>query len=135
MVSSPTLPDDQHPPPKLPESFLCLSISFDVAGKFPPPEVDPGLRYVGVLAPGVTVPEASVDKYHRPVLRKHNIRATGEVSAMNPEAETHAVKKGAHDELRSRVPASDPRHVPASPLFGKSVHFSQLSQLRQAPSR
>jgi hypothetical protein len=87
------LPHDDHAPPQCLEATRVCFVARDVPLKFPPPEGGSSLGHDCVLAPLVTVPEAPMDKDHRPPARKHNIRLSRQILAAQCEAKSPAMQQ------------------------------------------
>lgn len=56
------------------------------------------------------MPEATVNENHYLIARQDNIRPTGKVPTMQPEAIPESMEKRAHSDFRFRVRAADPAH-------------------------
>lgn len=92
-------PDCKHPPPQLPERRSDPSVASHVGGELGFPEGRIGARLRCARAALVSVPEATMHEYDRPVLSKHNVRSAGEGPDILPEPEPLAVKEGPHESF------------------------------------
>ena len=70
------------------------------------------LRDICKPAGVVSVPETSVDKDCRAVLREDNVRFPGEASGVQPEPVAHPVEQRPNQDLGLCVLRPDPGHVP-----------------------
>ena len=102
-------------PAKVAQSLFVALVSDNVARELVRPESDAGFGRVGVPAPVVSMPEASVNEYGQPMFREDQVGAAGKVLSIQAEAESQTVSDTADGTLGHRVPSSDPRHVFASP--------------------
>ena len=75
------------------------------------------------------VPETASDLHYRAVPGQHNIRPPGQIAAMQPEPESHAMKKTAYNNLWLGVFSLDPGHHCAAGLGIDDV--CQLGCLRR----
>lgn len=67
------------------------------------------------------MPEASMDLHCRPVPWEDDVRTSGQVAPMKPEAEAVGVQKAAHRHLRRGIFTPDPAHVQATLLRRKPI--------------
>ena len=121
-----TFPDGDDFPAEVFEFSLILPVIGNVALKFFVPEGFVGFGRSGVFAAFVSVPEAAVDKDHRPVFRQDDVRLAREAVDILPEAVACAVQHRADKHLGLRVLSFDLRHVPTAPLFCQMVGHFQL---------
>lgn len=68
----------------------------------------------GVSTAWVTMPEAAVHEHHGVMLRQHDVRGTGKVPSVQPEAVSELMKKTADPTLGRCVTATDCGHVSAA---------------------
>ena len=74
------------------------------------------LRDCGILAVGVTVPKATINKNNGFVFRKNDVRLTRQIFAVKSVTETLSKQELSHHNLRLGVFAFNVRHT-AFPLF------------------
>ena len=55
----------------------------------------------------MAVPETAMNKNHFAARGEHEIRATGQVSSMQPEAKAETVNKAAYDNFRLSIAAAN----------------------------
>jgi hypothetical protein len=87
-----------------------VSIPFSVTGYLCLPELLSGRGEFehGTIVP---VPKAAIDQDRGAETRKHQIRATGEVTTVQAKAETTKMQATAQDQLRLRILATNVAHV------------------------
>lgn len=79
----------------------------------------------------MAVPETPVNEHNHLLPRNDDIRAAGQVPAVEPESVAHRVKETTDDQLRAGVPRLDRPHVAGSLLGGEYVrHGSRHDGLR-----
>lgn len=78
------------------------------------------------------MPEASVYEDHFVLRPENQIRASGEVGSMEPEAEAHPMNDTSYDTFGLGIAASNPRHELGSFLCGQMVHLGYLCMLATA---
>ena len=98
--------------------ILCVSRLRSI--EFRCPVFLPALRHVTSPA-RMPMPEASVDKNNRTVLRQDNVWITGKVTAMKPESKTQLMKQRPYFDLWVGVFALDRPHQAAAVLWRQSV--------------
>lgn len=64
----------------------------------------------------MAVPEAPVHQHNALPLGQHDVRAPGQIVAVEPKAQSLPVQRAAHDELRRGIDASNAGHHPAARL-------------------
>ncbi len=74
----------------------------------------------------MTVPKASVDKNHGSVFRKHKIRPSRQIRAVNVKPKPQAMQRGSYRLFWLRILSLDARHHPAADFRcnGVSSHES-----------
>lgn len=72
-----TFPNDSHAPAKCTEYCCMAPVALDVSLKFFSPELFIGLGCGCVAAPLVSMPEAAVHEYHRPVFSERKVGGSG----------------------------------------------------------
>lgn len=110
------LPNNQYAPAHLAEPLFLLFISHLVASEFRNPIILIRTRETISLRAVVLVPKTSVDEDHLASAGKGQIRAAGQIFAMEPIAVPHAVRQTAHDHFQARILALDRLHD-ATPHF------------------
>ena len=88
-------PDGDHPPAETTEFAHVTAVTFDIAAKLFVPKGYARLRRVREFASFMSVPEASVNKHHRTVLRQYDVRPSGKVLPMQAESVAGPVQRGA----------------------------------------
>jgi hypothetical protein len=73
----------------------------------------------------MAMPKATVNENDRAISRQDDIRSTGEVFTMKPEAVTQSVKNASNGELRPSVFATYRRHIAASLLASMDVNHEK----------
>lgn len=104
------LPDDDHVPTEALEKGGVAGVPGCVACKFLPPESGVCLGNVGVFAAGMGVPEAPVYEDDGLVFGQDDVRAAGEVFALEAEAVAEREQEFADLELWLRIFAFYGRH-------------------------
>lgn len=77
---------------------------------------------------GVTVPETTVHEQRYTVLRQHEIRCSGKVSPVQPEAVSKSMEERPNEQFLPRILVSDTRHNLATFLFREEVHTLRIWQ-------
>lgn len=95
------------------------------------PELGPGGRTSCAGASEMPVPETAMDEDGEPVLRKHEVRPSGQVFRVEAEAQAHAVRDASNADFRCRVPASDLRHIGATARRVELINQGQ--PIREVP--
>ena len=90
---------------------MFFDVALLVAADFLLPEVGVGLGHLETVAVVVSVPKAAVDKYHRVVLAKHDVRMSGKPWVVEPEPVTSSEEKSSDGQFRFGVLAAYSRHV------------------------
>jgi len=89
-------------------------ITLDVFCELAVPEFDVR-RWIGRRwTPFVTMPEAALNKHHRPELREDQVRSAWQPSHVQSEPETSGVQRGPNPTLRLGVTSPDARHHPGT---------------------
>lgn len=103
------LPDDQYAPIRLLQIVYRFNISLPVAADFLLPKLRtrPGPLEQRAL---VTVPEATVGKYHSMVFRENHVWLPRHTGPVQSESESAAMKTTSDEKLRGGVLALDPAH-------------------------
>lgn len=73
------------------------------------------------------VPETAMHEYRRPVFRENDVGLAGQVSYMETEAITRAVKQLSKSDFRTSVLAPDAGHVPAAARGRNSIGHCRRS--------
>ena len=87
------LPNDQNPPAFRLQFLPNAGVSFDVAFDFLVPKVDVRSRPFGPRASLAPVSETAVNKDRSPVFGQNDIRNSGQIFAMQPEAIPHSMER------------------------------------------
>ena len=116
-------PDDPGPPARLVQRGVGGTVTCDRCADFPAPEVLTGRRPAEQIAV-MTVPETAVYKNDSAVSGEHEVRAAGEVAAVQTVTEAQRMKSAPQHEFGFRVAAADRRHIAAA--RGAVVNISQL---------
>jgi hypothetical protein len=106
-----------------------LSVTFDGPGELCLPESDVCLWAGGIPTTFVTVPEAPVNKYGRPVFWKDYVRLSGQTFNMIPAPISFLAEDESDNFFRSGILAANLRHVVAT-LFG-GVDINHISNFKQ----
>lgn len=117
-----TFPDNSHPPAKSAEHFCMADVAVDIPLEFLSPELLVGSGRGRVTATFMSVPEAAVDEYHRPVLREHKVRGTGQRSHMKSISKSSCEKKGTKHSFWPSVLPANTRHHAAALRSGHDAH-------------
>ena len=120
------LPNNQYAPAHLAETLFLLFISHLVAPEFRNPIILIRTRETISLRTVVLVPKTSVDEDHLAAAGKGQIRAAGQIFAMEPIAVSHTVRQTAHDHFQARILALDRLHDAASHFRSFSCRHSPL---------
>lgn len=107
-------PHDETRPTRLLQAILDLPVAFHVPLEFLGPEIGSLLRPACFRTVRVSVPEASVDEHDFTPPGKHDIRSTGQVSAMQAIPVVHRVEQATDNHLGLRVATSNGGHDPAT---------------------
>jgi hypothetical protein len=62
----------------------------------------------------MAVPKTAMNENHGRILGQNDVGSPVKITPMKAETEASAMQAGAHDPLRTRMRASNARHVPAS---------------------
>ena len=119
-LSQCAFPDDCDPPAQIEQIESVPPIAFDIRLELRPPELLASGRGIGVGAIGVPMPEAAMHEAHGSEASKHEVRAARKLPIVQAVSEAASMNSPSKDELRSRVPASDPGHHART---GRSVHY------------
>ena len=105
-----------------PATRATAPIAIDISLEFLSPEIliRPGSGCVS--AAFVSVPEATVDEHHRPVLREHKVGGAGQLPHMKSISKPSGEKKRAKCSFRPSVLSSDARHHAAALWSGRDAH-------------
>jgi hypothetical protein len=122
-------PDDKHRPTHSTQSGAGGTIAFLVSEQLRFPILKARTRQSTSAAAQMHVPETSVNEDDLRLFGKHNIRASRQISSMEPVAEPATMKKTSNLALRLCIPALDAPHVLASALWRYIIHF-RLSRPR-----
>ena len=120
-------PDGDDFPAEHAEFTGVFFIVGDVAFEFFLPEGFVSSRHMSGAAFFVLMPEAAVDKNHRPVFRQNDVRLAGQGADVFAEAVSGAVQHGADKHFRFRVFAPDSRHIPASLFWRQAIHAQSVT--------
>lgn len=117
-----TLPHDGHAPAEIIKSRHMTGITVNISLEFLPPEilVCPGSR--GVSTAFMPVPEAAMNEYHGPVLRKDQVRRARQFLYMKPVSESPRKQGKTQHPLRAGVLAANARHHAAALWGGWNTH-------------
>lgn len=116
------LPDSGYTPAKSPKRLLMSPVAVNIVQELPLPEFFVGSGCSRITATLVSMPEATVDKHHRPVLREHKVRRTGQLSDMKSIAKSLGEKMGAKVPLRPSILSANARHHAAALRSGRDAH-------------
>lgn len=134
-TTKPALPEHNHPPPGFLKTGNSFLVAMNVASEFCLPEFDIGSRHGGTLAALMSMPEAPVNKYDRPILRKHEIRRSGQLSIMQSITQSLPMKKTSDQHFGARVlPANAGHHSRPDGRGNDVCHSRALFQLGSCPS-
>ncbi len=109
-ISKFTLPDHEDPPSCSLQFASVFPVTSGVLLKLGSPELDAGLWRIRIFAPGMPMPEATVNEHYRPVFGQHDIRLAALDVLVKSESQTHAMKHRPNRLFRPGVPAPDARH-------------------------
>jgi hypothetical protein len=104
-------PEDEDAPSGTAQSGAVAAIAGDVAGALGGPEIGAGGGDNRSIFATVTVPEAAVHEDDGAEPGQHDVRASGEVFAMQAEAVAEGVEGGADTHFGLRIGGADGRHV------------------------
>lgn len=105
-------PNYRRLPPRLAQQDEVTRIPDNVPGQFAFPEWAPSGGQDSIAAPGMAVPEATMNEHHYVTRRKGEIGGSGQVVPVQAIAVAHSVQQAPKNHLRSGVPGSDCGHVP-----------------------
>lgn len=103
-------PDDSYAPAKSMEHLHMALVAINVSLEFLPPEILIGPGDGCIAAAPVSVPEATVNKYHCPVFGEHKVGGTRQLSRMKSISQPSGKKKGAKCPFRPSVLSTNARH-------------------------
>lgn len=106
-------PDHERLPAHLEQAGSVFRVPFPVALEFRYPVILPRFRKPSART-GVHVPKTTVNEDRFPSPGKDQVRSAGQVSPVKPVTISHRMRQAANGHLRSRIPASDCAHYPAS---------------------
>ena len=115
-------PDNSHAPAKSMEHLHMAPVASDISLEFLPPEIFIGLGCGCVAAAFMSVPEAAVDEYNRPVHREHKVGGARQPSHMKSISKTPGEKKEAKCSFRPGVLSANARHHAATLRSGRNAH-------------
>lgn len=115
------LPDDDDRPTLRLQLSPFLLIAFLIPGHLGRPEFRVGLGDSVVLAALVTVPEATVDEHHRPILWQNDVRFPRQPLFIDPVAEPKTPQRTAQLQLRLRGRGVDSCHVAMALVWSECV--------------
>lgn len=116
------LPDDCDAPAESVEHLRMAPVASDISLEFLPPEIFIGPGSGCVAAAFMSVPEATMDKHHRPVLWEHKVGGAGQSPHMKSISKTPREKKGAKYPFRPSVLSANARHHAAALRCGRNTH-------------
>lgn len=124
------LPDRADAPARFGQGLMLPPVALDVRPDLVAPEVLAALRPAEQVAV-MPVPETAVNEDHRAPAGEDKIGLAGQVLAVQPEAESAPVKRGADRQFGSGVLAFDSGHHPASDGAGNGVgrHYAFASDV------
>ena len=117
--------------PSAPQGRFLARVPDDIGLELLRPERNPGLGGGGVPAAFVPMPEAAVHEDGQTVFREHQVRAPGEVLALQAEAQAHPVSDAADRQFGSRVASTNPCHQLASSVLVYDVGHAAFPVLCQ----
>lgn len=104
------LPDNKHTPSEVFKRLQISGITTHVVCDLPRPVINPTLRNPSIATPFVTMPKAPAHIDDLAPTGHDDVRASGEVSAMESVAIAHTKEKTPHDHLRGSVFRPNPGH-------------------------
>lgn len=110
------LPHDEDPPAHFSQLQSNSMVSLHVCRKlaFPKDAIRRGCG--GISATSMTMPKAPMDKQHRSILGKDQVRPAGQVPTMKTKPQTRPMEKTTYCKFRRSVTPLDAGHHPASGL-------------------
>jgi hypothetical protein len=127
------LPDNHYFPFVSFQGSDGSSVALHIETKLLSPELRRWWR--SLLASGMTMPKASVNKHNGPTAWKDQIRRAWEVSSMQPKSKPQSVRGFADRNFGRGVLAADPRHQPRAPLARETIdHVTPPRRLRRPAS-
>lgn len=115
------------------KKVLILPVSFDISIEFFEPKFLACGRPLTTWAV-MAVPKTPVDEHYCSPTRKDNVRYAGQITPMQTEAITQAIKRFAYDNLRRRVLVFNTRHVPTALLRGYPFAHNEESSSSTQPA-
>lgn len=115
-------PDNRNAPAESVEHLHLVSVTSKVFLEFLPPEVAVRSGSSCVAATLMSVPEATMYEYHRPVLWEYKVRGSGQSPHMESISKTPCEKKGAKYQFWPSVLSANIRHHAAALQCGRDKH-------------
>ncbi len=119
-------PNDHDPPSLLQQRALVPPIAFTVAAKLCSPERRVGGRKFLKPAIPMGVPETPMHKDGDLVLRKHEIRRTGQRSTLESVAKSRREQQASNKHLRHGIARPDSRHHSTSDASAYDVRHERI---------
>ena len=124
--------DDSYAPSMLPERLPGFPVLLPVACNLPAPELLPGGGPPEQMTV-MPVPEASVYKNDRPVLREQHVGLSGQPAVMQPVPEPSGMQGPTDEQFGSCVFPTDTRHHATAGFRRDNVrHWLSAAPLPQA---
>jgi hypothetical protein len=121
-LSGLALPDGSHAPASVAARFRIPVVTRHVCGELGRPEVLSRGGCGGEPAPGVSVPEASVNEDNQPATWQDDVWTPGQALDVQPESKPSRMHGPPEHEFRASIPPSDRGHHPAACLRVDSIH-------------
>ena len=122
-------PDDNGMPSHFSQPMQHFMVPLPVSPDLLHPEPGIRFRYHIILAPFMSVPEASVHQNAGAILPQHNIRFSRQPWMIEPISESPSPQKFPDKNLRFGILASDCRHIVVALFYGHFI-WHTLNLLR-----
>jgi hypothetical protein len=121
-ILSLTFPNDDRLPTRFSQLSNGSAIAPLIALQLRGPELRVRCRTLPPFAAAVAMPKTSVHEDHRSVFREDQIRHTGQIAPVKPEAVPESMRRPSDGKLRTGVLAAHSRHIPTALFLRKVIH-------------
>lgn len=128
------LPDGRYVPPQLMKLGRGTRVACDVRVELGLPVFQSALRHRRFAAIRMAMPKASVYEDSRLVFGKYQVRCARQIFPVQPESQSHRVRRLADAHFGTRVFPANSRHEPGAALGGQSIDQRLSSCERQIGS-
>ena len=130
LISRLALPDHNDSPTQIAQCSLVSCVPRHVFLKLLRPELNPGLRAIGIPAAVMPMPETAMNEYYGSIPWKYQVWRTRKIPAMQAKTEPEPVGDATDGQFRRGVPSLDARHDLATLLGIHDVsHYLLVSML------